>query len=87
MKEETIAAHKFCSNHKEKLTKDKRCGCIYCLAIFDPKEITEWLSEENGDSGGTALCPFCGIDSIIGESSGYPITESFLKEMYDYWFS
>lgn len=86
MKEDTISAHKFCSNHKEKLTKDSKCGCFYCLAMFDPREITDWLNEENGDLGGTALCPFCGIDSIIGESSGYPITESFLKEMYDYWF-
>jgi len=87
MKEEIIAAHKFSSNHKEQLTKDEKCGCFYCLKIFDTREITEWRYCINGDPGGTALCPFCGIDSIIGESSGYPITESFLKEMYDYWFS
>jgi len=81
MNEEVIAAHMFCSNHKDKLTKDKKCGCFYCLEIFDPSEITDWLDVED-----MALCPFCGIDSIIGESSGYPVTKPFLKEMHDYWF-
>lgn len=35
----------------------------------------------------TALCPYCGIDAVIGESAGYPLTEEFLKKMRDYWFS
>ncbi len=77
-----IDAHQFSSNHKNQLLKDKTCGCFYCLAIFDPKEITEWIS----DSNGTGICPYCGVDSIIGESSGYPITNEFLKEMRAYWF-
>ncbi|MCL2337863.1 MAG: cytoplasmic protein [Firmicutes bacterium] len=59
------------------------CGCFYCQAIFSPKEIKEWVK----DISGTALCPYCGIDSIIGESSGYPITPQFLKKMYAQWFT
>ena len=35
----------------------------------------------------TALCPYCGIDAVIGESAGYPLTEEFLEKMRDYWFS
>ena len=77
-----IKAHKFSGNHKSALMNDKKCGCFYCLKIFDPKEIVQWLKDE----GGTALCPYCGIDSVIGESSNYPITPEFLKEMKDYWF-
>ena len=77
-----IEAHKFSSNHKKDLLKDKKCGCFYCLKIFNPNEIKEWIKDTNG----TAICPYCGIDSIIGESSRFPITEDFLKEMNDYWF-
>ncbi len=84
--EDYIAAHTYSSNHKAALEKDRICGCFYCLKIFDPKEIEEWLDAENGDPLGTALCPYCGIDSVIGESSQYPITEQFLKKMKDYWF-
>ncbi len=81
-KKDIIEAHKFSSNHKEALQKDKKCGCFYCLKIFSPSEITDWIK----DTSGTAMCPYCRIDSIIGESSGFPITKAFLQKMKDYWF-
>lgn len=77
-----IEAHKFSSNNKRDLEKDVKCGCFYCLEIFDPKEITEWIE----DASGTAICPYCGIDSVIGEYTGYPITPEFLEQMRQYWF-
>ncbi len=44
--------------------------------------VKDWeYSEEQ-----TALCPFCEIDSVIGESCGYPITREFLSGMNEYWF-
>ena len=78
-----MAAHQYCTNNQKMLNRDSRCGCFYCLKIFSPQEITEWIEEINGL---TALCPFCGIDAVIGESSGHPITTEFLREMNDYWF-
>ena len=87
MKYDVIAAHKFCSDHKSELERDKVCGCFYCKRIFDPAEIQEWIFfDESPDERGTALCPYCGIDSIIGESSGYPITQDFLDAMHKHWF-
>lgn len=78
-----IPAHSFSINNWPMLRKAKRCGCFYCLRIFDPSEIEEWIE----DKSDTALCPYCGIDSIIGESSGYPLTREFLEEMQRYWFN
>ena len=78
-----INAHLFSSNHREMLEQDSKCGFFYCLEIFFPSEIKEWLYCDNGH---TALCTYCGIDSVIGESSGYPITKEFLKKMRNYWF-
>ena len=77
-----ISAHEFSSNHRDLLENDKLCGCFYCLKIFNPSEINFWIE----DPGGTATCPYCSIDSVIGESSGYPITEDFLSKMKEYWF-
>lgn len=85
--EEQVQAHQFCSNNMEQLKKDTVCGCFYCLRIFNPSEIEEWIIDDNPcDSEGTALCPYCGIDSVIGESSGYPITQELLMQMKEYWF-
>ena len=82
MKSDIKIAHKYSSNHKASLLKDTKCGCFFCLKIFSPTEIEEWID----DIEGTAICPYCGIDSIIGESSRYPITTEFLSEMNKYWF-
>lgn len=77
-----IKAHKFSSNHMQNWKKDSICGCFYCLSIFSPKEIKEWIIANNDcDKYGTAICPYCQIDSIIGESSGFPITKNFLTKM------
>lgn len=81
-KSEIIEAHKLCSNNKESLLKVNKCGCFYCLKIFNPTKIKEWID----DISGTAICPFCGIDSIIGESPKFPITKKFLEKMNKYWF-
>ena len=39
------------------------------------------------DVGTTAICPRCGIDSVLGDRSGFPISAEFLSEMQRYWFS
>ena len=77
-----IKAHDFSTDHRKRLLQDRKCGCFYCLKIFAPKEIRNWIE----DVGGTAICPYCGIDSVIGEHSGYPITREFLEQMRQYWF-
>lgn len=81
MKENPTAAHQFCTSNRQMLEEDNLCGCFYCLKIFNPKEITEWIEDED-----TALCPYCDIDSIISESSGYPLTKEFLSKMHQRWF-
>ena len=78
-------AHQHSSNHRDEIQGSATCGCFYCLAIFKPQEIQEWTDEYN-DIGQTALCPKCGVDSVIGSNSGYPITEEFLRKMHQYWF-
>jgi hypothetical protein len=82
MNSDVISAHTFSSSNKPMLEKDTKCGCFYCLKIFHPREITKWLL----DTPATAVCPYCGVDSVIGESSNYPITTEFLKAMQEHWF-
>ena len=76
-------AHTHTLSNKEELKNSTGCGCFYCLRIFSPQEITEWILDKGGE---TALCPFCGIDSVLGDSAGYPVTEEFMSKMKEYWF-
>jgi len=63
-------AHQHCSNNREELMKSNLCGCFYCLEVYSPTEITDWVDEDENGIGRTALCAKCGIDSVIGSASG-----------------
>ena len=83
MHNDVVIAHQHSVNHRQKVERDSICGCFYCLEIFSPAKIIEWIPDKIDE---TALCPYCGIDSIIGASSGFPITLEFLTEMQKHWF-
>jgi hypothetical protein len=74
-------AHKFSIHNRQQVEVSEACGCFYCLAIFAPAEIDDWADDED-----TALCPRCGIDSVIGSDCGVPITADFLGAMKARWF-
>ncbi|MBQ8287819.1 MAG: cytoplasmic protein [Clostridia bacterium] len=83
MNERLRSAHKHCTRNQDALSKSEICGCFYCQNIYSPDEITDWLNE----GCGTALCPRCGVDAVIGENLGYPISKEFLSQMHEYWFA
>ena len=77
------AAHRHSTNHRAELERSDLCGCFYCSATFSTSDVEEWLEDEDG----TALCPKCSVDSVIGAGSGYPVGEpAFLNAMHNHWF-
>jgi hypothetical protein len=78
-------AHGHSSGHRADVLASSLCGCFYCLAVYPPSEIVEWF-DEPGDQGQTAICPKCGVDSVLGDKAGFPLTQEFLEEMQDRWF-
>ena len=86
-------AHGYCVQNQSALAQSKLCGCFYCITIFTPGDIDTWYGEKNPVKNSTpealsatASCPNCGIDSVLGDTSGFPITESFLIAMYEQYF-
>jgi hypothetical protein len=81
----TEVAHKRSIRHRVEILGSEKCGCFHCLRIFAPSAIQDWCDERDG-VGQTALCPFCGIDAVIGSASGYPVEQPFLDAMKRKWF-
>ena len=77
--------HGHSSSHRAEVLASEICGCFFCLKTFLPGAIDEWIAPE-GEEGATALCPHCGIDSVIGSASGFPMTAEFLCRMRRHWF-
>lgn len=74
-------ASKYSIYNKKQIENSSICGCYNCLKIFKPDEIKEWI-----DKGATAMCPYCGIDSILGDASEYEISKEILEKLNKYWF-
>jgi len=59
--------------HRVQLLASDWAACYDCLKQFRPREIVYWT-----DDGDTALCPFCGLDFVLGFSGS--VDEAFLME-------
>jgi hypothetical protein len=82
-----VEAHRHCALNEGEIASSTICGCFYCLEVFSPSEISEWIDDTiHGKDGRTALCPKCRIDSVIGSSAGFLITAEFLGAMRWRWF-
>lgn len=57
----------------------RRCGC-YCCARTFPATAVETCA------GGDAICPNCGIDSVLPDAAGFPLDRDFLLAMRQRWF-
>ena len=73
--------------HKGLLEASHNAGCYYCCTIFSASEIKEWVRSyrKKGEVLDCALCPRCGIDSVLPDIKVI-LSVELLKEMYMYWF-
>jgi hypothetical protein len=58
-----ISSHMYCSNNYQSISLSKNCACIYCKQTPPKDAVTDWVETEKEK---TAICPFCGIDAVIG---------------------
>ena len=77
-----VDAHAHTVRNRADLEKSQTAGCFYCCETFAASEIVDWVDDDD-----CALCPRCGIDSVIADASGYPVGDKeFLKDMSKFWF-
>lgn len=87
-----LAAHRHTSNNRAEIEASTLCGCIHCTATFSPLEIVAWsgldvssFDQPDALDAGTALCPRCGSETVIGDRSGYLLDAAFLHQMNEAW--
>lgn len=75
------AARVHASRHREEIQASTRCACYFCFHTFANTTIKAWIDTEQ-----TALCPKCGVDSVIGSASKHRLDEKFLRQMHTHVF-
>jgi len=96
--DDLVTAHAHCGSNRSEITASDVCGCFGCLQTFGSSRVDQWIDEPEASlvrnnrlihnepaREQTAICPYCGVDSVIGSASGFPITKDFLKRMNKRW--
>ena len=73
-------AHRHSVRNRGKIEQSSQCGCFSCNRLFLPSEVEDYI-----DEGETALCPYCGVDAVIRDASGFQLSEEFLQSMHKRW--
>ena len=85
----TIDALKAVYSHsirnEESILKSDFCGCFHCISILAATDIksSEMVVEKDGFR--TAICPICGIDSVLGDAS-VEISAEILESLNGLYF-
>ncbi|MBO4847922.1 MAG: DUF4275 family protein [Clostridia bacterium] len=80
--DECRLAHRYCAANEAYVHESDKCGCFFCLKTFGARDVVNWLDDSDGK---TAVCPYCGVDSVLPDSKA-DISEEFLEKMYKEWF-
>ena len=75
--------HQYSVSNKQSILASNRCGCFFCKRIFDSKLISAPYINDKG--GETAMCPFCGVDSVLPDNS-VELSFELLEKMHRVWF-
>lgn len=86
MKITTHEQSRHCFSNFQEIQKSDECACFYCRSRFKPSDIKQWASHPLPELPKTAICPNCGIDSVLGDASGLMLTDALLSFMRKEWF-
>lgn len=74
-------ASEYSIRNRDGLVEGTKAACYHCMQVFSAKEVTDFT-----DAGETALCPYCGIDSVLPEHAGFAFTPENLESLRAFWF-
>jgi hypothetical protein len=71
--------HKHSFKNKIELSKSIKCHCFHCFNEFLYDEIEMFYTEKDGNQ--TAHCPYCLVDSLIGDASGFDLSDELIDDL------
>ena len=67
-------------HNREEVEQSRHCGCFSCMARFESNDVWDWVPGQGKQD--TASCPYCELDTVLGDRSGLPVgEEAFLRAL------
>lgn len=78
----------YCFANRKLLKRYKDCICLFCGKEFYYTKISQWVNDEPEI---TAICPFCGIDSVVPKEvhnkvDNFTVTKELQESIKKYYF-
>lgn len=83
-REELENLHSHSISNEIEIMSSSLCGCFYCNRLFKSNKVKDFMGEKDGTR--TAYCPYCGIDSVIGDFICKNLNSEVLIEMHKEFF-
>jgi hypothetical protein len=71
--------------NEESIRKSNLCGCFHCISILAATDVKSSAMVVEKDGFRTAICPICGIDSVLGDAS-VEVSAELLESMNSHYF-
>lgn len=71
--------HQHSLKNKFEVINSNKCACFHCFRVYDSDDVDTFLQENDGQE--TAICPFCITDTIIGDASGFNLTDEMIDAL------
>lgn len=78
------AIHQLCFGNEQLLGQSAQAGCFQCLNVFPADAVNSWIADKPNR---TAVCPRCGIDSVLADSMGLDVSADLLEALHNRYFS
>ena len=82
-KEESNKYHSHTIRNQREIDQSMYCHCISCCKSYPSPIVMNFIKDGEGE---TALCPYCGVDAVIGDGCGLEINPDILKALNKIWF-
>ena len=81
--EQSKLYHSHTIRNRQEIDQSVYCHCISCTRSYPSPIVTDFIKDGEGE---TALCPYCGIDAVIGDSCRLIINQAILTYLNKKWF-
>ena len=81
--EQSKLYHSHTIRNRNEINQSECCHCISCTKSYPSPIVMDFIKDGDGE---TALCPYCGVDSVIGDACSLLLNPEILKALNKRWF-
>lgn len=81
--EQSELYHSHSIRNRKEIDQSEYCHCFSCIRSYPSPVVMNFIKDGESE---TALCPYCSIDTVIGDACGLELNPEILTALNKQWF-